>query len=148
MSECAALRLNAESQLNHWSSISTSKLINRLGYQIIEIIIILLLDRQDFHVRTPKSPRSSGPTSEQLKEQQKVRQARAQKSERKEIVTSAPAELDENAEDKWREREPNLTGLTSEYDLALFRASQAEASTKYVIFLSKYLESINNIAFD
>ncbi|XP_045033302.1 histone acetyltransferase KAT7 isoform X1 [Daphnia magna] len=111
MSECAALRLNAESQLNHWSSISTN--------------------RQDFHVRTPKSPRSSGPTSEQLKEQQKVRQARAQKSERKEIVTSAPAELDENAEDKWREREPNLTGLTSEYDLALFRASQAEASTKY-----------------
>lgn len=48
------------------------------------------------------------------------------------MVTSAPAEFDENAEDKWREREPNLTGLTSEYDLALFRASQAEASTKYV----------------
>ncbi|EFX88028.1 hypothetical protein DAPPUDRAFT_96197, partial [Daphnia pulex] len=111
MSECAALRLNAESQINHWSAISTN--------------------RQDFHVRTPRSPRSSGPTSEQLKEQQKVRQARAQKSERKEIDTSAPAELDENAEDKWREREPNLTGLTSEYDLALFRASQAEASTKY-----------------
>ena len=61
-----------------------------------------------------------------------MRQARAQKSERKDINTSAPAELDENAEDKWREREPNLTGLTSEYDLALFRASQAEASTKYV----------------
>ena len=61
-----------------------------------------------------------------------MRQARAVKSERKEINTSAPAELDENAEDKWREREPNLTGLTSEYDLALFRASQAEASSKYV----------------
>ena len=44
---------------------------------------------------------------------------------------SVPAELDENAEDKWREREPNLTGLTSEFDLELFRSSQAEACSKY-----------------
>jgi histone acetyltransferase MYST2 len=132
MSECAALRLNAESQINHWSAISTSKYFESFLMQRNLFIAYHSPDRQDFHVRTPRSPRSSGPTSEQLKEQQKVRQARAQKSERKEIDTSAPAELDENAEDKWREREPNLTGLTSEYDLALFRASQAEASTKYV----------------
>lgn len=52
-------------------------------------------------------------------------------SERVEISTSVPAELDQNAEDKWREREPNLTGLTSELDLQLFRASVAEASIKY-----------------
>ena len=28
MSECAALRQNAESQLSHWSSISTSKFLS------------------------------------------------------------------------------------------------------------------------
>ena len=96
------------------------------------IFLVLKTGKQEFPVRTPRSPRAVGPTAEQIKEQQRVRQLRMQMSERQEINTSAPVELDENAEDKWREREPNLTGLTSDYDLELFRASQAEASFKYV----------------
>lgn len=89
-------------------------------------------------MRGSRSPRSSGPTPEQLKEQHKVRQVREKKSDRKEINTSAPLELDEHAEDKWREREPNLTGLTSEFDLTMFRLAQAEASAKYVIPTKKF----------
>jgi len=114
MAECVSLRQKAESQLNHWSIIATSK--------------------QEFPVRTPRSPRATGPTSEQLKEQQRVRHVRSQTSQRKDsdVVAQSIVELSVNAEeDKWREREPNLTGLTSDYDLELFRASQAEASFKY-----------------
>ena len=91
--------------------------------------------KQEFPVRTPRSPRATGPTSEQLKEQQRVRHVRSQTSQRKDsdVVAQSIVELSVNAEeDKWREREPNLTGLTSDYDLELFRASQAEASFKYV----------------
>ena len=95
-------------------------------------------------MRTPRSPRPSGPTSEQTKELQKLRQARTVKSDRKEFATSVPHELEEaNAEDKWREMEPNLTGLTSEYDLALFRASQAEASTKLVSVVFLYSKKVH-----
>lgn len=62
-----------------------------------------------------------------------MRQIRSQLSQRQDINTLVPVELaDDNAEDKWREREPNLTGLTSEFDLELFRTSQAEASFKNV----------------
>lgn len=86
-------------------------------------------------MRGARSPRPSGPTAEQLKEQQKFRQLRQQMSEKKVMEIPTTAELlDESAEDKWREREPNLTGLTSEYDLELFRAAQAEASSKYARF--------------
>lgn len=81
----------------------------------------------------PRSPRNSGPTAEQTKELAKFRQARTQMSEKQDFPIPTTAEvLDESAEDKWREREPNLTGLTSEYDLELFRSAQAEAAAKYV----------------
>ena len=83
----------------------------------------------------PRSPRNSGPTADQTKEQQNLRQARTEMSDRKIFPTPTTTELlDESAEDKWREREPNLTGLTSEYDLELFRSAQAEASAKYASF--------------
>ena len=148
MAECASLAQKAESQLNHWSSITTSK--KKTLIHIISIDLkkqnLFCTDRQEFHVRTPRSPRPSGPTAEQTKEVQKLRQARLVKSDRKDFATSVPApEMeDENAEDKWREREPNLTGLTSEYDLALFRASQAEASSKCVSQDSYNNEKFNN----
>lgn len=113
MDECTTLRQKAESQLSHWAAITTCS------------------SRQEFHLRTPRSPRHSGPTSEQTKELQRFRQSRTEKCERKEIEVPTAAELlDESAEDKWREREPNLTGLTSEYDLELFRSAQAEACSK------------------
>jgi len=93
--------------------------------------VVEIEGKQEFPVRTARSPRATGPTNEQLKEQQRVRQMRSQMSERKEFDSSLPLELSGDAEDKWREREPNLTGITSEFDLELFRASQAEASFKY-----------------
>lgn len=99
---------------------------------MIKMNVVEIEGKQEFPVRTARSPRATGPTNEQLKEQQRVRQMRSQMSERKEFDSSLPLELSGDAEDKWREREPNLTGITSEFDLELFRASQAEASFKYV----------------
>lgn len=139
MDECTTLRQKAESQLSHWAAITTCSSIYNISanFETKSNINFSRKGRQEFHLRTPRSPRHSGPTSEQTKELQRFRQSRTEKSERKEIEVPTAAELlDESAEDKWREREPNLTGLTSEYDLELFRSAQAEACSKLVLKLS------------
>ena len=66
-----------------------------------------------------KSPLMS-PTSEQKKYHDKVKEERTVKEE--------PMSQDDDDEVPFTERERNLTGLVSNYDLALFREAQAKAS--------------------